>query len=123
MKTKIKYTVIVVAVLAILFGIAHLASNYTYSDSARSGVVTKFGKKGFPFKTWEGELHQGGIEQGGVAKTWEFSTTDPDVAERIDEAMGSGDHVKLPYHEKLFTFPWKSKTNYLVQDVVTSEAE
>jgi hypothetical protein len=38
-----------------------LYSNYTYSDGNRAGILIKFSKKGYIFKTHEGELNLGGI--------------------------------------------------------------
>lgn len=42
-------TLVVLFILLLLFGI-----NFEYSSGSRAGIVTKFSKKGYAFKTYEG---------------------------------------------------------------------
>lgn len=118
---KLKFGLIAIVVVLVLGFGANFISNMNYSEGSRAGVVTKFSKKGILLKTWEGELSMGGVEQGGVARVWQFSVQDPAVVEKIESAMTNGDHVKLPYNQKLFGVPWRGGTTYFVQDVVSAD--
>ena len=51
----------------------------SYSDGWRSGTLTKFSRKGYIFKTWEGEIYQRGAEDASLNimnKAWNFSVED-----------------------------------------------
>lgn len=115
---KAKWILTIIAILVAVVFLAHLASDWNYSEGSRAGVITKFSKKGYVFKTWEGELSMGGVEQGGVARVWKFSVQDPVVAEKIEAAMTTGEHVKVTYEEKMFTVPWRGSEAYFAKDVI-----
>jgi hypothetical protein len=110
-------------VLAIfLIGFAALAYFYfgNYSEGVRSGVVVKVSKKGFLFKTYEGQLNLltfgASRSQNMVAETFDFSvpTTEADVIKILEEVSLSGERVSLHYVEKFMTFPWRGDTKYLI---------
>jgi len=73
---------IVIVIIALV--IAYFICNYTYSDGNRAGVIIKFSRKGFIFKTYEGELNIGGM--GNIPGTaqmnqvWDFSVRDQAIA-------------------------------------------
>lgn len=99
--------------------ITFLVFNFTYSEGSRAGVIIKFSKKGYVFKTYEGELNLGGI--GNIPNTaqlnqiWEFSVKDQHVA---DTLMGlEGRKVSLHYKEKIKNLPWQGETKYFVDGV------
>lgn len=109
------FTGIVLIALVITF----LVFNFTYSEGSRAGVIIKFSKKGYVFKTYEGELNLGGI--GNIPNTaqlnqiWEFSVKDQHVA---DTLMGlEGRKVSLHYKEKIKNLPWQGETKYFVDGV------
>jgi hypothetical protein len=97
-----------------------LYSNYTYSDGNRAGILIKFSKKGYIFKTHEGELNLGGINPmpGNTMANniWEFSVKDATVALALDTLQGR--KVRLHYKEKKNKLFWRGDTNYLVDEVV-----
>jgi hypothetical protein len=108
--------VIVVAGFAIYYGI----SNITYSEGSRAGTLIKISKKGYVFKTYEGELALSGVggyiigpsNQGNV---WAFSAKNKKVYE--DLSRFEGKQVSLNYKEKMRTFPWLGETRYFVYSV------
>lgn len=105
------YFVIVVAVLtALFFTIAYYA---TYSEGDRTGELIKFSKKGYVFKTWEGEISQG----IAGAQIFKFSVLDND--EEVIETLKKyqGQYVKVTYIERYTTFPWWGDTNYYITAV------
>ena len=82
-----------------------------YSDGHRAGTVMKLGRKGFLFKSYEGELNPGMVlgDQSGaqVANVWDFSVpaSDKETLAKLDSAMMSGHRAKLHYREKFVAVP------------------
>jgi hypothetical protein len=106
----------------ILIGFATMGYFYfgNYSEGVRSGVVVKVSKKGFLFKTYEGQLNLltfgASRSQNMVAETFDFSvpTHEADVIKILEEVSLSGERVSLHYQEKFMTFPWRGDTKYLI---------
>jgi hypothetical protein len=98
----------------------YLIANITYSEGVRAGTVIKISKKGYLFKTYEGELalsSVGGyiVNPNNAGNTWAFSVKNKEVFDKIIQMEGK--QVSLKYKEKLRTFPWKGETRYFVYDV------
>jgi hypothetical protein len=82
------------AILITLYTLFMLSWNY--SEGERAGVLQKFSKRGWICKTYEGELAMYVV--GGVApQIWNFSVRDPQVAARLNDAVGR--QVRLHYSE------------------------
>jgi hypothetical protein len=114
---KILFGFLGVAIVALV--ITFLVFSFTYSEGSRAGVIIKFSKKGYVFKTYEGELNLGGM--GNVPNTaqfnqiWECSVKDQQIA---DTLMGlEGRKVSLHYKEKIKNLPWQGETKYFVDGV------
>jgi hypothetical protein len=114
---KILFGFLGLLLIAIL--VTYLVFSYTYSEGNRAGVIIKFSKKGYVFKTYEGELNIGGM--GNIPNTaqfnqiWEFSVKDQRIA---DTLMGlEGRKVSLHYQEKVKNLPWQGDTKYFVDGV------
>ena len=104
---------------------AVVGDDYTYSEGARSGVVTKFSQKGVLFKTYEGELAMDGFKanaNSGLSNVFEFSVMDTSLVDDMEAARDSGQRVKIPYTQTLSHLPWKRDTDYKATgiEVVTS---
>jgi hypothetical protein len=111
-----------ILVAALGFG-GYVFFNYgaVYSDGYRDGTLIKFSRKGYVFKTYEGELNQGGITNPvpGTAMTnqiWHFSVKEKAVAKEL-EKLPAGSLVKLHYKQYNKNFFWEGETNYLVDGV------
>lgn len=107
-------------VIAVLGSVAfYFIANFTYSEGSRAGVLIKFSKRGFIFKTYEGELNQGGT--GNVPNTaqfnqlWEFSVRDKAIADTLMKLEGR--KVALQYKQKIKNLPWDGETVYFVDGV------
>ena len=102
------------AVLVILFA---LYGNF--SGGERVGKVIKLSKKGYVFKTWEGQLNTGEIQQG----IWEFSVkpSDDETLDELREAMRSGGRVALHYDEKYVSIPFLGDTKNFITRVEVLE--
>jgi len=90
----IPIAVVVVAVAGYTFFVLH----WSYSDGDRAGILQKFSRKGWVFKTWVGELAMS-IVPGVTPTIWNFSVRDGAVADKLRAAIGK--RVALHYTEHL----------------------
>lgn len=117
-------TLVIISVAAFIF-----FSWSSFSSGLRSGVVVKISKKGFLFKTYEGQLNLdtfGAIKSANViSESFEFSVegNDRKVIKALEEASLTGERVSLHYVERFVTFPWKGDTKYFVDGVVRQPAK
>ncbi|MDB4174450.1 6-phosphogluconate dehydrogenase [Bacteroidia bacterium] len=98
------------AVLLVLFALF-----CNYSGGERVGHIIKISKKGYLFKTWEGQLNTGEIQQG----LWEFSVKqdDTEILDQLREAMKIGNRVALHYDEKYVSLPFLGDTKNFITEV------
>ncbi|HXD91925.1 MAG TPA: hypothetical protein VNX01_01860 [Bacteroidia bacterium] len=112
-----------VIIFIIVFGFIYLATKLTYSEGDRAGTISKFSKKGFIFKTYEGELNVGAQGQVGNMQNnlWEFSVNGidnvEDLAKVLQDAMLSGKRVRLHYKQPYTKFFWMGDTEYFVTEI------
>lgn len=109
-----------ILILSVLTIIGYfLYANYTYSEGTRAGNLIKISKRGFIFKTYEGQLKLGGIdlenENEGLSDTWSFSVTEDAVIKKLEQLQGQ--KVILTYEEINQSMPWQGDTNYFVTGV------
>ena len=83
-------------VVLLVAGYLAFVLHWSYSEGERAGIVQKFSRKGWVFKTWEGELAMS-IVPGVTPTIWEFSVRDPRVAEEV--AAAAGKRVSLHFTE------------------------
>jgi hypothetical protein len=100
-------------VLLLVAGYFAFLYNATYSEGVRSGELIKFSKKGFVFKTYEGELSQG----ISGAQIFKFSVMDSEEQVLADLKESEGNYVKLTYVERYRTFAWWGDTKYFITAV------
>ena len=86
-----------------------------FSGGERVGKIIKISKKGYVFKTWEGQLNTGEIQQG----IWEFSVkpSDDKILNELRDAMRSGSRVALHYDEKYVSVPFLGDTKNFITEV------
>jgi hypothetical protein len=96
-----------------------LWGNYTYSEGTRAGDLIKISKKGYVFKTHEGQLKLGGIDlenkDEGLSDTWSFSVKDHGIVQQLEKLQGH--KVVLRYKEINYSMPWQGDTNYYIISV------
>lgn len=107
-KFKVIIGLIIIAGI-ILFGVAQFCGGVYkgYSEGERTGIVTKISKKGFFWKSWEGDLLVGGMDKSDngtlIPTTWRFSlpnTKDGDaLAAEIATRSAKGDKISLHYNQ------------------------
>ncbi|GAB4008921.1 hypothetical protein EXU85_33410 [Spirosoma sp. KCTC 42546] len=106
--------------LLVVFGVLYALTGWSYSDGERAGTVSKFSRRGFIFKTYEGVLNVGGFsgETGSLTPQYfDFSVKDDAVAAQVTEAVKTGQRVTLHYEEKILKFPWNGETKYYITAV------
>lgn len=100
-----------------------LYANYTYSEGTRAGNLIKISKKGYVFKTYEGQLKLGGIDlqnqDEGLSDTWSFSVKEDHIFRKLEALQG--EKVILRYREINKAMPWQGETNYFVFDIEKRE--
>ena len=118
-----KKLIALVVVVLLLAGAGWFVFAADYSDGYRVGQVIKLSRSGYVFKTWEGTLDFGFLQQdptAGVAtRLWDFSVHDDDeqVRKDIDAAISANRKVKLHYREKYFRWSWLGDTKHFVDKV------
>jgi hypothetical protein len=114
-----RFAVITALVLIVVWFIYYFICGMTYSEGTRSGILTKMSKKGFVFKTYEGELIIGGLNQGDgavmPATTFKFSVTEKPVYDLLEAAQGK--KVVVHYKQVIKNFFWQGDTDYFIHQV------
>jgi len=88
---------------------------WSYSSGERAGYVQKLSKKGWIFKTWEGELALATVP-GVMPEKFYFSVREDAVAEKINRTMGK--RVALFYEQHVgLPVDWFGETEYFVTGV------
>ncbi len=95
----------------------------SYSEGERAGQLVKLSRKGFIFKTFEGELAT--VAKGAAAtmvtNSFLFSVKDMEIAKKLQEAMNAGKQVSLSYEQEFFVFPGEGDTKYYITKVSVLE--
>lgn len=96
-----------------------LYTNYTFSEGTRTGYLIKTSRKGYIFKTYEGQLNLGGFgtdkSTGLIGNIWNFSIDDVEMYQKIQSF--EGEKVTVSYKEINNAMPWQGETNYFVYDI------
>lgn len=112
-------TKIVLAVVLIFILYTWFTLTWSYSEGERAGSVQKFSKRGWVFKTWEGELAMVNLP-GAATEKFYFSVRDDSVANAITRSMGQ--RVALNYEQHIgLPVSWFMETEYNVTGVRTIE--
>lgn len=116
---KLFIGLLVIALLGVF--VTFLSTQMAYSEGDRAGVVSKLSKKGYIFKTQEGELNVGAQGQVGnmVSNLWQFTVESGNekLSKDIEDAMTTGRRVKLHYEQRYMKFSWMGDTEYFVTKV------
>lgn len=79
-----------------------------YSEGVRDGRLLKFSRKGYVFKTYEGQIQYGvgSINSGSYNPNYfYFSVTDEAIADSLDKCAGK--NVNLHYVQYMRSLPWR----------------
>jgi hypothetical protein len=92
------------SLIFILLGILGFAAwtwgalNYVYSKGERAGYLQKLSKKGWVFKTWEGELAMVNLP-GAMVEKFYFSIRNESVAQDVSKVLGQRVVIKYDEHK------------------------
>ena len=119
-----KFAGISIAVVVVAFGLfAWLRWYREFADGYRAGTLNYVVRKGYIWKTYEGELIQVGIKSktpGSLqSNQFDFSIDDRDVAQKLE--LASGKEVQVHYKEYIGTLPWRGYSKYIVDSIVSIE--
>lgn len=115
--------ILIITSLVIIFGfwLFYFICGLSYSEGTRSGILTKVSKKGYIFKTYEGELNIGGINQGDGTimpnTVFRFSVYNEKTYHKLDSLQGR--KVVVSYNQVIKNFFWQGETDYFIHDVRT----
>ena len=115
----LKLLIVIIVLGAVL---AWGLTQFAYSEGERAGVVSKFSRKGYVFKTYEGELNVGA--QGQVSNMnqniWAFTlqnSNDTAIVNNLEDAMLYGKRVRLHYEQRIIKFFWMGDSEFFVTRV------
>jgi hypothetical protein len=87
---------LVAVVVLVAAGYTYGALHWVYSSGERVGYVQKLSKKGWLFKTWEGELTMSPVP-GAVPEKFFFTVRDDGVAQQVNQGLGK--RISLSYEQ------------------------
>ncbi len=113
---------ITVILLLVLTVFVYFKFFFVYSEGVNEGDINYFQKEGFVFKTYEGKMIQTGYNSKNTSATiqsneFRFSVDDARVAEQIQSS--STTQIKLHWHRYLGTLPWRGKSEYVVDSIIS----
>lgn len=104
---------VIVVVMLVVGSIKSVGVMSGFSEGSRTGIVTKYSKKGIFWKSWEGEMQlpATGENLGGVM--WKFSSKEK--VEAVSEAQKLKATATLEYSQWLIN-PWDVGSRYIVDE-------
>ncbi len=117
-----KFLLISLLILALAGTAYYFICGLTYSEGSRSGVLIKISKRGYFFKTYEGELYIGGFSEGAGAmlvapQIFHFSVFRSDEAIYKQLEQKQGDRIVIEYKQVFKNFFWQGDTDYFIYSV------
>jgi hypothetical protein len=115
-------TILSVLVVVALAVFVYIKFFFVYSQGVNEGDINYFQNEGFIFKTYEGKMIQTGYNSRNSSATiqsneFKFSVVDETVARKIEN--NSSRQIKLHWKRYLGTLPWRGKSEYVVDSVVS----
>ena len=118
MKKVIGIVIAVVVIVAVLF----VSGRYyfVFGEGVKAGTLNYIVKKGYVFKTYEGEMILTGLQSKAPnsmqSNEFTFSIEDAALAQRL--MLNSGREMQLHYKEYLGSVPWRGYSKFIVDSVV-----
>jgi hypothetical protein len=92
---------------------------FVFAEGTRAGILNTFQKKGYLFKTYEGQLIQSGFRGSPTtsiqSNQFSFSVTDEKIAKRLME--NSGKDMELHYKRYQGTLPWRGMQLFVIDSI------
>jgi hypothetical protein len=114
---RILLVVVVVALVLVFFGRYY----FVFGEGVKAGTLNYVVRKGYIFKTYEGELIQTGLQSKAPnsmqSNEFTFSVDNAAVAQKLE--LASGQQVQLHYKEYTGAIPWRGFSKYVVDSIVS----
>lgn len=112
-------TIIITVIIIALIGFIYWRYYFVFAEGTKAGVLNTFQKKGYIFKTYEGQLIQTGFRGNPTtaiqSNQFSFSVTDEKVAQKLME--NSGKDMELHYKRYIGTLPWRGMQPFIIDSV------
>ncbi len=112
-------TIIITIIVILLLGFIYWRYFFVFAEGTKAGVLNTFQKKGYIFKTYEGQLIQSGFRGNPTtaiqSNQFSFSVTDNKVAQKLME--NSGKDMELHYKRYQGSLPWRGMQLFVVDSV------
>lgn len=93
---------------------------FSFGEGNKAGLLIQFMKKGYVFKTYEGEIIQAGLRSYPntpvATRDFTFSVADAAVADSLMKCEGK--EVVLHYTEYFGALPWRGHSPYVVDKIL-----
>lgn len=111
--------IIVTIIIVVLIGFIYWRYYFVFAEGTKAGVLNTFQKKGYVFKTYEGQLIQSGFRGNPTtaiqSNQFSFSVTDENVAQKL--MANSGKDMELHYKRYNGTLPWRGMQLFIIDSV------
>jgi hypothetical protein len=109
---------VVVLVVGVLIGTRYF---YVVGEGMKAGTLNYVVKKGYVFKTYEGEMILDGFQSKGPntmqSNEFLFSITDTALAMKL--MLSAGNHVLVRYKEYNGAVTWRGYSKFIVDSLVS----
>ncbi|TAN18499.1 MAG: hypothetical protein EPN37_05100 [Chitinophagaceae bacterium] len=113
-------TIVILAVIVFSGIFVYYHFYYSFAEGNRNGLLIRFMKKGYVFKTYEGQIIQPGLRSYPntpvATNDFEFSVADQAIADSLMNSEGK--EVVLHYVEYFGRLPWRGNSKYVVDKIV-----
>lgn len=106
----------VLIVLLVVSGIIFFNYFWLFGEGVKGGNLIDLRKKGYIFKTYEGEVNLEKFVQASE-KTWYFSVEDPRIADSLMKCTGR--EVSVHYKEYKNPVIWRGMQKYIVDSIIS----
>jgi hypothetical protein len=94
---------------------------FVFGEGVKTGELNYFVRKGYVFKTYEGNVIQAGFrsQNAGTIQSYEFKFSVEDEAIADSLMRCTGKEVELHYKEYLAKLPWRGVSNFVVDEILS----
>jgi hypothetical protein len=111
---------VAILILVVVF-IFYYRYYFVFGDGVKAGTLNYVVRKGYLWKTYEGELIQTGLQSKAPnsmqSNEFTFSVDNKDVAQKLE--LVSGHEVQLHYKEYIGSIPWRGYSKFVVDSIIT----
>jgi len=112
-------TLIIAIIVIALAAFVYWRYFFVFAEGTRAGILNTFQKKGYLFKTYEGQLIQSGFRGNPTtaiqSNQFSFSVTNEGVAQKLME--NSGKDMELHYKRYQATLPWRGMQLFVIDSI------